>query len=81
MNNYTRPAKHLARHVQCLYGIAVEREELKLNAIDDSTSLCCVPYESKDHYTCMTDGEPLTITIEEIQYLIIATLSTGGMIS
>ena len=71
----------LARPVQCLYGIALERDELKLKALDDSKSICCVPFESKEHYTCMNDGELLTVTIEEKQYLIIATLSTGGMIS
>ena len=81
MNNYTRPAKHLARHVQCLYGIALERDEIKLKAISETQSICCVPIESKEHYTSMLDGKPLTITIEEKQYLIIATLSAGGMIS
>ncbi|MFC4213493.1 hypothetical protein ACFOWA_20030 [Pedobacter lithocola] len=76
----TQPTS-LARPVQCLYGIALEREELKLKALNDSKSICCVPFESKDHYTCMTDGELLTTIIEEKKYLIIATLSTGGMIS
>lgn len=71
----------LARPVQCLYGIALERDELKLKSLDDSKSICCVLLESKEHYTCMNDGELLTVTIEEKQYLIIANLSTGGMIS
>lgn len=78
MNNQP---KSLARPVQCLYGIALERDELKLKALRDNKSVCCVPLESKEHYTCMNDGELLTTTIEEKQYLIIATLSTGGMIS
>lgn len=73
--------KSLARPVQCLYGIALEREELRVKPLSDSKSVCCVPLESKDHYTCMNDGELLTTIIEEKQYLIIATLSTGGMIS
>jgi len=71
----------LARPVQCLYGIALERDELKLKALNDNKSICCVPLESKEHYTCMNDGDLNTINIEEKQYLIIATLTIGGMIS
>lgn len=78
MNNHPKP---LARPVQCLYGIALEREEIRFKAISDTKSICCVPFDSKEHYTCMLDAELLTVTIEEKKYLIIATLSAGGMIS
>lgn len=78
MNNHSKP---LSRPVQCLYGIALERDEIKFKAISDTKSICCVPFDSKEHYTCMLDDELLTATIEGKQYLIIATLSSGGMIS